>query len=167
METQDDRRLVATINQQELADGTEAPLELDGDEENTGGQDPRKKLWSGLYAAGIHELKRNSRIILRGGSSDAPVVADVMVFQQAADSAHSQASSPQLRPAVQTRQNSERFKPLEAKFVRFTILETNGGQPCIDELEIYSSRDPERNLALASEKTKSVASDVNKDGKKP
>ena len=78
LETQDDRRLVATINQQELADGTEAPLELDGDEESTGGQNPRKKLWSGLYAVGIHELKRNSCIILRGGSSDAPVVADVM-----------------------------------------------------------------------------------------
>lgn len=71
------------------------------------------------------------------------------------------------RSAVNVFYNVERFAPVRARFVRFTITDTNEKAPVIDELEIYSSRDPERNLALASEKTKSVASDVNKDGKNP
>lgn len=149
--TQDDRRLITIINQQKLADGTDAPTELVG-------ASGSKNLWSGLYAAGIHELNRNSRIILRGGSSDAPVAADIMVFQQAADSLTLQESSPQLRPAVQTWQNSERFKPIEAKFVRFTILGTNGGEPCIDELEIYTEGSDSSNVALASTGAKATAS---------
>ena len=41
------------------------------------------------------------------------------------------------------------FPEQEARFVRFLITATNGGEPCIDELEIYGE-DPEENLALAS-----------------
>ena len=151
LETQDDRRLIAIVNQQKLADGSDTPTELVGSSGS-------KNLWSGLYAAGIHELKRTSLIVLRGGSSEAPVTADIMVLQQAADSLNSQEPNPQLRPAVQTRQNSERFKPIEAKFVRFTILETNGGQPCIDELEIYTEGSDSSNVALASTGAKATAS---------
>jgi hypothetical protein len=151
LETQDDRKLIAIINQQKLADGSEAPTELVG-------ASGSKNLWSGLYAAGIHELHPTSRIILRGGSSNAPVTADTIVFQQAIDSLNSQEATPQLRPAVQTRQNSERFKPIEAKFVRFTVLETNSGQPCIDELEIYTEGSIPHNVALASAGAKAMAS---------
>ena len=151
LETQDDRRLIAIVNQQKLADGSDTPTELVGSSGS-------KNLWSGLYAAGIHELKRTSLIVLRGGSSEAPVTADIMVLQQAADSLNSQEPNPQLRPTVQTRQNSERFKPVEAKFVRFTILGTNSGQPCIDELEIYTEGSDSRNVALASAGANATAS---------
>ncbi|HCS53635.1 MAG TPA: hypothetical protein DIW81_18925, partial [Planctomycetaceae bacterium] len=37
-------------------------------------------------------------------------------------------------PPVSARHNVEIFTPREAKFVRFTINGTNGGQACIDEL---------------------------------
>ena len=43
--------------------------------------------------------------------------------------------------------NVETFAPTKARFVRFTIVETNGPQGCIDELEIFSG---DENLALAS-----------------
>lgn len=54
---------------------------------------------------------------------------------------------PNSRPAVTARENEEKFPPVVAKFVRFTIEATNSSQPCIDELEVFSGRD---NIALAS-----------------
>ncbi|MCA9165445.1 MAG: DUF1553 domain-containing protein, partial [Planctomycetales bacterium] len=58
-----------------------------------------------------------------------------------------------LRPPVNARENEERFAPVMARFVRFTIHATNQGEPCIDELEIFSAATPDaaaRNVALAS-----------------
>ena len=52
-----------------------------------------------------------------------------------------------LRPSVNGRENVEQFPPIEVRFVRFTIESTNQGQPCIDELEVFSG---EENVALAS-----------------
>jgi len=53
------------------------------------------------------------------------------------------------RPAVEPRRNVDRFEPLMAHRVRFTILATGGNsEPCIDELEIYSTGDPPRNVAI-------------------
>lgn len=49
------------------------------------------------------------------------------------------------RPAVTARHNVDLFDPTVARFVRFTILKTNSSQPCIDELEVFSS---DRNVAL-------------------
>jgi mono/diheme cytochrome c family protein len=46
--------------------------------------------------------------------------------------------------------NTERFKPVEAKYIRFVVFETNGSEPCIDELEVFSSGSDSRNVALAS-----------------
>lgn len=58
-----------------------------------------------------------------------------------------------IRPPVETRENQERFEPVTARFVRFSIQSTIGnGQPCIDELEIYTATNDEetsRNVALA------------------
>ena len=59
------------------------------------------------------------------------------------------------RPPVNARENVETFEPLEARFVRFTINASNGGEPCIDELEVWSSG---RNVALASNGTVPTAS---------
>ena len=44
-------------------------------------------------------------------------------------------------------ENVERFTPAEAKFVRFTIGATNGAEPCIDELQVFSG---DQNVALGS-----------------
>ena len=45
-----------------------------------------------------------------------------------------------LRAAVQRRTNIDRFAPTLAKFVRFTIDETNNGsQPCLDEVEVFTT----------------------------
>ena len=42
-----------------------------------------------------------------------------------------------LRPPVNARLNEERFAPVEAVVVRFTITACTSSEPCIDELEIY------------------------------
>src|SRR5690606_18484298 len=43
------------------------------------------------------------------------------------------------RAAVSPGRNTDRFAPLTAKRVRFTILTTNRLEPCLDELEVYST----------------------------
>ncbi len=60
-----------------------------------------------------------------------------------------------LRPAVNATRNDEVVSPVEAKFVRFTILASNGGEPGLDELEVWSG---DRNVALATNGTKATAS---------
>jgi hypothetical protein len=64
-------------------------------------------------------------------------------------------ASATLRPAVTHRQNEDRFAAVEARFLRFTILATSGGEPCLDELEAWSR---DRNVALASTGAKATAS---------
>jgi len=57
-----------------------------------------------------------------------------------------------LRPAVNARLNQDRFAPVTASALRFTILETNNREPCLDELEVFDLDGV--NLALASQGTK-------------
>jgi hypothetical protein len=53
--------------------------------------------------------------------------------------------------------NAISFPAQQARFVRFVVLTTNsGGEPCLDELEVYG--DGEQNLALAANGAKSTAS---------
>jgi hypothetical protein len=52
------------------------------------------------------------------------------------------------RPPVNARMNTDRFTPVAAKRVRFTIKATNNLEPCIDELEVFDAAGT--NLALAS-----------------
>jgi hypothetical protein len=59
------------------------------------------------------------------------------------------------RPAVTARGNEELFEATPAKYIRFTIDETSGAEPCIDELEIFSDS---INVALASTGAKATAS---------
>ena len=59
------------------------------------------------------------------------------------------------RPPVTARGNEELFEPTAARFVRFTIQQTNASQPCIDELEIFSGT---TNVALASNGAKATCS---------
>ncbi len=67
----------------------------------------------------------------------------------------------QLRPPVNPRHNIETFPPVRARFVRFTIRNTNSSEPCLDELEIYTTATPghpARNVALASNGTTATSS---------
>lgn len=60
----------------------------------------------------------------------------------------------------QGRRRSEQFAPVQAKYVRFTVLSTaDNAEPCLDELEIYGAEGGE-NLALASRGAKASASSL-------
>ena len=58
-----------------------------------------------------------------------------------------------LRRAVTHRENVDRFTPTPARFIRFTILETTGAEPCLDELEVFSSDG--RNVSVGAKPTSS------------
>lgn len=60
-----------------------------------------------------------------------------------------------LRRAVEALQNEETFQPVEAKYVRFTVLATSSAEPCLDEWEVFAGG---RNVALASAGAKATAS---------
>jgi hypothetical protein len=60
------------------------------------------------------------------------------------------------RPPVHSRMNAERFSPVSAKRLRFTVNATSGLEPCIDELEVYTQDG--KNVALASGGTTATAS---------
>ena len=60
-------------------------------------------------------------------------------------------------PLLPDKPNVMTFPPTEARFVRFLIHESAGGQPCIDELEVYGPDGP-GNLALAAAGAKATAS---------
>ncbi len=65
-----------------------------------------------------------------------------------------------LRMAVNAATNADRFAPIRARFVRFTVQSTSELEPCIDELEIFSADDDPRNLAASSLGAKATASSV-------
>lgn len=52
------------------------------------------------------------------------------------------------RPRVNSRENVDRFTPVTAKRIRFTIRTSNSLEPCIDELEVFEVGGA--NVALAS-----------------
>ena len=65
---------------------------------------------------------------------------------------------PPPRPAVNPRQTTDRFAPVVAKRLRFNISSCTSLQPCLDELEVFTSEPESRNIALASAGTKATAS---------
>jgi hypothetical protein len=70
------------------------------------------------------------------------------------------ASAP-CRPAVDPHRNVERLAPVEARFVRFTVLSTiDHTEPCIDELEVHGPSPEGGNLALAGRGARPSASSV-------
>lgn len=57
------------------------------------------------------------------------------------------------RPAVNALGNVEKFEATSAKFVRFTVDRTNSGEPCLDEIQVFT---PEgENVALGGVPTSS------------
>ncbi len=60
------------------------------------------------------------------------------------------------RPPLSTTRNEDTFETVEAVALRFTILATSGGEPCIDEFEVFDGEG--RNVALAAYGGKASAS---------
>ena len=67
-------------------------------------------------------------------------------------------ASASRRPPVTRGLNLERFTPVTAKFLRFTIAETTQLEPCVDELEVFTAEATPRNVALATAGAKATAS---------
>ncbi len=65
-----------------------------------------------------------------------------------------------LRAPVNPRRNIERFDPVSAKWLRFTVAKTTDAEPCLDELEVYVAGPAYQNIARDSVGTKSRASSV-------
>jgi len=125
----------------------------------TEGESEKKPRWSGLKSAGVHELSKQSRIILRGGETGTGITADILVLQETTSDPLS--PLPRLREPVNAKRNIEQFKPINARFVRFTTLATSNNnryEPCLDELEIYATSDAVKNIALVENGTKTTSS---------
>jgi len=60
------------------------------------------------------------------------------------------------RPAVTPQFNTDRITPVSARRLRFTILDTNRLEPCLDELQVFDTTG--RNVALAATGTKPSSS---------
>jgi mono/diheme cytochrome c family protein len=183
LKTKDDQRVIATIDQQQFAHtnpkrerGSDTnPKRERGSDTNPKrerGSDtnpkrergstpeplPSAPLWSGFASAGIHKLEPSSVILLRGGKTGTALTADTIALEEVPENlaGKDEPSQPPLRPAVNSKENVERFPPVAARFIRFTTQATNNGsEPCIDELEVYSvatENQPSRNVALAAAK---------------
>ena len=149
LETRDDQEEIAVIDQYYPAQVTQGNTE-------------KNPLWSGLYFAGQVSLTRDSVILLRGGQTGTGITADTIVLQSSVERTEATAQNPKrlpsLREPVKFTLNTERFAPIEARFVRFTSLATDNNnfrEPCLDELEIFELSPAGRNVALRS--TGSVA----------
>ena len=141
LNTKDDQREIARVDQRRFADGT--------------GGDEKQPLWSGFFPAGEYDFTTNTRVILRGGETDAYITADLLCLQRTKDEGP-RAALPNLRPSVHRKTNVERFAPLTARFVRFVVEQTNNGsQPCLDEVEIFSTESTPRNVAREAKVTSS------------
>ena len=64
------------------------------------------------------------------------------------------------RPPVTPTMNVDRFTPVSARLVRFTVLTTNQFEPCLDELEVLTAGDAAQNVALAEHGARATASSV-------
>ncbi len=140
LETKHDQTEIARIDQRRFADNSSCESEF-------------APLWSGLKDVGLHDWTKSTRLVLRGGETGAKLTADVIVLQEAAANDR-WANLPLLRDPVNPVRNIERFAPISAKFLRFTVLQTiddNLHEPCIDELEIFGPGDSPVNVAGQSD----------------
>ena len=135
--TTGDQLELASIDQSRFSDGAPA----------VAGQ----RRWSGFRLAGEQDLTAQSVVLLRTGDSDGPTVADAVAFEEVTPQ-QAPASQPALRPPVSHGANEDRFEPVEAKYLRFTVTRTEGNEPCIDELEVFPPDSRTRNLAQKNAK---------------
>lgn len=136
VETQNDQHEIAVVNQQRSAaapaDAT-SPL-------------PKQPLWSGLRNLGVFEFLPTSAVILRAGQTGSAITADLVAFERVKNEMDVERSMVQkLVKPVSPTHNVEYFPAVRANAVRFEIKNTNQGEPCIDEIEIYCG---ENNVAI-------------------
>ena len=103
--------------------------------------------------AGVHHGERSIRKRLNPDQlkQQEEIKALVAEKQKALESFKQKASgvvTKSQRPAVNAKQNEDSFDPVDALALKFTILDTNSGEPCIDELEVYDEAGA--NVALTS-----------------
>lgn len=136
--TTEDQRPLATVDQTKTATQRET--------------DTGENTWSGFFDAGSLSITEQSAILLRADDNKGKVSADLIALRAPAASmeAAAPATRPQLRSALNYAKNEDRFAPVEAKALRFTVGKVNQHGACIDELEVYSSGDTPANVALAS-----------------
>ena len=53
------------------------------------------------------------------------------------------------RPAINPKVNTDRFPPIKAKRIRFTIQKTNNLEPCLDEIEVFNTEGVNVALSLS------------------
>ena len=143
LQTTEDQREILRANHQRFADESDLI--------------PEQPLWSGLKDAGVVELLPESVVLLRAGEDEKYVAADVAVFQAVSPDTVTE-DRPALRVPVSRDLNVERFAPVQAKHLRFTVLATSDAEPCIDELEVFANGTTTMNIALVSGGTKATAS---------
>jgi hypothetical protein len=143
--TTNDQREIARVDQRWFAEGPPKPEQ----------SSPDKPLWSGFYDAGQHDLTPTTRLLVKAGATGAPVTADAVVFEAARPSSLVAQKAPHLRRPVERGENIDRFEPVVARHLRFTIREADSSvEPCLDELEVFTTEAAPRNIALASRGTK-------------
>jgi cytochrome c553 len=128
-----DQKVIATVDQRLMAD-VDPRLMADGSGEPT----PNQPLWSGFREAGVHTLTEASRLLVVGGSAEAPVTADVVIFEEQESLDDAANRTPHLRGSVSGGENVDAFPPTKARFVRFTVLDTTAAEPCLDEVEAFT-----------------------------
>ena len=143
LDTTEDRKLLATVDQQTFANGPHGPPH----------GPPNEPLWSGLLDVGVHDLAASDQIVLRAGSAGRPVTADVIVLEAAEPDSEAECALPRLRPGVSALVNEELITPILAHRLRFRVFSTNSErEPCLDELEVYAG---DVNVALSATHTTS------------
>ncbi|MDG2131545.1 MAG: DUF1553 domain-containing protein [Fuerstiella sp.] len=105
--------------------------------------------------AGVNHADRKLSLSAAAQGRLAAMHRNIAVLKRQLSEFEPKAAGSMVRPAVNSRINAENFETIPAKFVRFTIRATNGSQPCLDELEVWSG---DRNIALASQGTKATSS---------
>ncbi len=70
-------------------------------------------------------------------AAEAARSAELETFRNKAAAGGASGDGKSLRPPVNAKLNEETFPSVDAMAVKFKILATNSGEPCIDELEIY------------------------------
>jgi hypothetical protein len=135
-----DQQKIAVVDQRLFADGSGDPP-------------PNQSLWSGFRDAGVHRLTESTRLLVVGGTEPASVTADVVIFEEQESADDSGGLVAHLRGPVTAGANVDAFPPVQAKFVRFTVLGTNSAEPCIDELEVLTPSG--RNLARGAKPSSS------------
>ena len=92
---------------------------------------------------GVSHGERPQRVVTGDAAAReaarAKVAAELAAAWLAADAEVPLATTPDLRPPVNARRNVERFAPISARRLRFTIAASNASEPGLDELEVYDA----------------------------